>query len=122
MSQQSETELTSKRGAERDSIFMLTELKDGTGQSLGPARIRNLSATGMMAECDVPLRRGDRMACDLRGIGAVTGLVSWSRDGRIGISFDTPIDPKAVRRRVSGPSPEATAYVLSRWARPAKPA
>jgi hypothetical protein len=122
MSQQSEVGLISKRGAKRDSVFMLTELKDGAGRSLGPARIRNLSATGMMAECDVALRRGDHMACDLRGIGVVTGLVSWERNGRIGVSFDAPIDPKAVRRRVSGPSPEATAYVLARWARPAKPA
>jgi len=66
-------------------------------------RIRNLSAGGMMAECSEPVATGEQVVLELRGIGEVTGSVAWCHDGRIGISFDTPIDPRLTRKPVTAP-------------------
>jgi hypothetical protein len=88
------------RNAPRDSLFLMTELMSPDGIALGKARVRNLSATGMMIECDAPLAKGTRLAFDLRGVGEVQGAVAWIRSDRIGIAFDTEIDPQRARKPV----------------------
>ena len=57
----------------------------------------------MMAECGEPLTTAEQVVLDLRGIGEVTGRVAWCHAGRVGISFDTPIDPRLTRKPVSTP-------------------
>jgi len=91
---------TSKRATPRDSLFLLTTLADETGRPLGKARVRNLSETGMMADCERHFSDGDRLVVDLRGIGEVSGRVTWVRGDRIGMAFDRRIDPQAARRPV----------------------
>jgi hypothetical protein len=71
-----------------------------TGEPLGNAKIRNLSATGLMADCEAALAEGDRLVFDLRHIGPVPGAVTWTKDGRIGFAFDRDIDPQRVRKPV----------------------
>ena len=88
------------RIAPRDSLFLMTELMSPDGVALGKARVRNLSATGMMIECDAPLAKGQRLVFDLRGVGEVHGAVAWVRSDRIGISFDSEIDPQRARKPV----------------------
>ncbi|MFT3965807.1 MAG: PilZ domain-containing protein [Sphingobium sp.] len=93
---------SSNRAAKRDSLFLKAELHaEGSGKSIGPVRIRNLSATGLMADCDVRLTDGDRVTLALRGAGDIAASVSWCRDGRVGLVFDDRIDPLAARRPVS---------------------
>lgn len=92
----------SKRGAKRDSLFLLTTISDEAGRPLGKARVRNLSETGLMADCESCLRDGDRLVIDLRGVGEVSGHVTWVRGDRIGFAFDQRIDPQAARKPVSG--------------------
>lgn len=89
------------RSGPRDSLFLLTNLSSVDGTPLGRARVRNLSATGLMADCERVVPAGLRVHFDLRGIGQVNGSVVWSRDDRIGIAFDVEIDPQLARRPVS---------------------
>lgn len=67
---------------------------------MGKAKIRNLSATGLLADCDFAFLVGDRLAFDLRGIGAVTGTVRRAQGMRIGFAFDRAIDPQDARKPV----------------------
>src|SRR5437763_312487 len=78
-------------------------------------RIRNLSAGGMMAECSEPIATGEQVVMELRGIGEVGGNVAWCHDGRIGISFDTPIDPRLTHKPIARPKRSVpSAYSLGR--------
>lgn len=92
------------RAAPRDSLFLLTMLSTPEGAPLGKARIRNLSATGMMADCERAVPAGAQVVCDLRGVGKVTGTIAWSREDRIGMAFDEAIDPQLARKPVVGNS------------------
>lgn len=91
-----------ERTAPRVSLFLLTALFTRDGQPLGKARVRNLSATGMMADCENPIAKDTAIHCDLRGVGDVSGKIVWSRDGKVGIAFDEPIDPQLARKPVTG--------------------
>jgi hypothetical protein len=86
------------RAGARDSFFLLTMLHDAEGREIGQARVRNLSSTGMLADCTASVRMGMRLTFDLRGIGAISGEVMRVEKGRIGVRFDTEIDPNLARR------------------------
>lgn len=101
-SNQDEMDRGPARSGPRDSLFLLTNLSSIDGTPLGRARVRNLSATGLMADCERVVPAGIVVRFDLRGIGQVNGSVVWSRDDRIGIAFDVAIDPQLARRPVSG--------------------
>ncbi|MBH1992735.1 MAG: PilZ domain-containing protein [Sphingomonadaceae bacterium] len=89
------------RASSRDSLFLLTSFTTAEGVPLGKARIRNLSATGLMADCERVVPAGIHVLFDLRGVGRVSGIVAWSREDRIGLAFDEPIDPQLARKPVS---------------------
>lgn len=106
--------------APRDSLFL-----QGTAWFVDPQasfalRIRNLSASGMMADCDRNCGRGDVISVDLRGVGIVHGRIAWRANGRIGVAFDNDIDPMLARRPVTQPKQQGAAVVdLERTRRPA---
>ena len=86
----------------RDSLFLLAQVRvDGAGDN-GRVKVRNLSAGGMMAEGDVKVVRGARIAVELRNLGWVDGTVAWTQDNRFGIAFIDEIDPKVARAPVEG--------------------
>ncbi|MFP5432795.1 MAG: PilZ domain-containing protein [Alphaproteobacteria bacterium] len=89
------------RTAPRDSLFLLTSFATPEGAPLGKAHIRNLSATGLMADCERAIPADAKVEFELRGVGKVSGVVAWSRDDKIGIAFDAPIDPQLARKPVS---------------------
>ncbi len=95
-----------KRSAKRDSLFLLAELSALNGTPIAAIRVRNLSATGLMADCTAALAQNDRVTVALRGINPITATVTWVKGGRLGLEFETEIDPLAVRRTV-GSSGEA---------------
>lgn len=99
-----------RQGA-RDSLFLLTVLYDQNGSEIGPAKVRNLSTTGMLAETTVALSLGEQLRFELRGIGAVTGVVVREQPERFryGVRFDRPVDATLARRTVTG----STAVPLS---------
>ena len=101
-----------KQRAVRDSLFLLTNVARVRGGTSGEARVRNLSAAGLMAECKIMLRVGERVVFDLRGVGQVSGRVVWARGLRVGVLFDREIDPRLARKPVgTDPSKDIPYYV-----------
>lgn len=90
---------TTQRNNSRDSLFLAAKLSV-TGLPAEQVRVRNLSAGGLMAEYPSPIEPGTTVLVDLRGIGEIRGRIAWATDGRIGIAFDTPIDPLRARKPV----------------------
>jgi len=100
-----------KRELDRDSLFLKAELRFVDGDNCGEVRIRNLSAGGLMAEAPVLTKRGDKVQLELRNIGRVTGHVAWVAQGRFGVAFDHPIDPKLARKPVGQTKSEVPRYL-----------
>lgn len=92
-----------KRGAARDSLFLLARLRVGDEPDEVEVRVRNLSERGLMAESERPLEPGTAVSVDLRGIGRVGGRVAWYAEGRAGVALDEAIDPMAARKPVAPP-------------------
>ena len=90
-------------------MFLLTSLCSPNGHFRTKVRVRNLSATGLMADCPIPIAKGEAVVLDLRGIGPVTGSVIWVQAERIGVLFDQAVDPQLARepvRKSRNPMPE----------------
>lgn len=99
--QQESSDRGPARAAPRDSLFLLTSFMTPEGVPLGKARVCNLSATGLMADCERAVPAGAKVEFELRGIGKMTGTVAWAREDKIGLAFDEPIDPQLARKPVS---------------------
>ncbi|WP_373492007.1 PilZ domain-containing protein [Parasphingorhabdus sp.] len=100
-----------KRELDRDSLFLKAESCFVNDENFGEVRIRNLSAGGLMAEAPVPTKRGDKVQLELRNIGRITGHVAWVAQGRFGVAFDHPIDPKLARKPVGQNKTELPRYL-----------
>lgn len=94
------------RQVNRDSLFLLAQLRVGGGDEVHRVKVRNLSAGGMMAEGDARVMRGSLVAVELRNLGWVEGTVAWKQDDRFGIAFVDEIDPRKVRAPASSEGPE----------------
>lgn len=81
----------------RDSLFVMAELRVDGMAGEDRVRVRNLSAGGLMAECGLPVQRGQMVWVKLRNLGWVEGSVAWVQDNRFGIAFREDIDPKIAR-------------------------
>ena len=97
---ESEAEGQLPRDKDRDSLFLQADVRIPGKCNATRVRIRNLSAGGLMAEAPVDVERGDVVHVDLRNVGDVSGKVAWTAEGRFGVAFDHPIDPKQVRKPV----------------------
>ena len=84
----------------RDSLLLKAEMKLTEQGKIFEARVRNLSAGGMMAEGGVRVERGEAVEVNLRNVGWVTGKVAWVTENRFGVAFDHAVDPKIVRKPV----------------------
>jgi hypothetical protein len=101
------------RQVNRDSLFLLAQLRvDGQGETYR-VKVRNLSAGGMMADGEAKVRRGSLVKVELRNLGWVDGTVAWKQDTRFGIAFVDEIDPSVVR--APGATTEATDYNAPRY-------
>lgn len=102
-------DFASQRAGARDSLMLAAQFRvaGGTPQQV---RVRNLSAGGLMAEYANPVERGTPVEIEVRGVGWVSGRIAWSTDGRVGVAFDNPIDPKLARKPV-GKGGHTPAYV-----------
>jgi hypothetical protein len=102
------------RQVNRDSLFLLAQLRVDGQDMVHRVKVRNLSAGGMMAEGEVRVMRGSLVTIDLRNIGWVEGSVAWKQGNRFGIAFVQEIDPVVVR----GPSESQTpAFEAPRYTR-----
>jgi len=95
----------SMRSEPRDSMFLMATMRRPGGADV-QVKVRNLSGGGMMAESPVNFSRGDVVEVDLRGIGPVAGKIAWTAGGRLGVQFDTAVDPRLARKPVSSGNPQ----------------
>lgn len=98
------------RNLDRDSVLVMADLVFAETAAPVRVKVRNLSARGMMVECDLRVKRGQRIAVDLRNIGPVAGIVAWVRAPRFGVAFEQEIDPMLARTQVYGGAREAPGY------------
>ncbi|MCX7676361.1 MAG: PilZ domain-containing protein [Alteraurantiacibacter sp.] len=89
------------RQVNRDSLFLLAQLRIEGQEEVHRVKVRNLSSGGMMAEGAVRVQRGQLVSVELRNIGWVSGSVAWVQDERFGIAFIDEIDPARVRAPVT---------------------
>ncbi len=85
------------RSVNRDSLFLMAELRLEGDDAQHRVRVRNLSAGGMMAEGDFRALAGTRVTVTLKNVRPIAGSVAWVHARRVGISFAEEIDPKAPR-------------------------
>ncbi|MBO9519672.1 MAG: PilZ domain-containing protein [Porphyrobacter sp.] len=103
------------RQVNRDSLFLLAQLRVDGQDLTHRVKVRNLSAGGMMAEGDVKVMRGSLVSVELRNVGWVEGSVAWKQDTRFGIAFVDEVDPLVVR--APAPAAEAAEYDAPRFTR-----
>ena len=112
------------RQVNRDSLFLLAQVRhQGDAQSTR-LKVRNLSAQGMMGEGDFTVARGKTVEVDLRNLGWVQGQVAWTQGNRFGVSFEKEIDAKVVRGIQNSMESDDTGFVPVRprsIAAPVKP-
>lgn len=93
------------RAATRINFFLTTEVSSERHAAM-TARVRNLSAGGMMiefkAEPEPDLAFATPVVAQLRGIGRVCGRIAWRENTRFGIKFDSAVDPELARKSVAG--------------------
>ena len=95
-----ETSVDGKRNLQRSSLFIMGSIKVADSDVWVPIKIKNLSASGLMAEGKVTCQQGDRVAVEAKGKVDAEGSVAWIVGGRIGIAFDTLIDPQELKQPV----------------------
>ena len=79
-----------RRNDERvPAALSIIKLITGNGDQL--ARLRNMSAGGLMAEVGHPLDVGTAVEVDVHG-QKVPSTVVWTREGTVGIKFDQTVD------------------------------
>lgn len=66
------------------------------GDSAVEARLINISSLGFMAQTNAEIEPGARVWLTLPGAQRVNALVVWTKEGRLGGEFATPIDPLSV--------------------------
>jgi len=107
------------RQVNRDSLFLLAQVRVDGQDAVTRVKVRNLSAGGMMAEGDSKVVRGSLVAVELRNIGWVEGSVAWKQGDRFGIAFVDEIDPAVVRAPTDATS--ADGYEIPRYTRNHQP-
>lgn len=93
---------TDHRQIERDSLFVMADLRVDGVPGEQRVKVRNLSAGGMMAEGEMKVQIGGAVEVNIRNIGWVEGSVAWVQENRFGIAFHDEIDPKVARAPVAG--------------------
>ena len=106
------------RQVNRDSLFLLAQLRVDGQDEVYRVKVRNLSAGGMMAEGSVPVMRGQSVSVELRNIGWVPGSVAWKQDERFGIAFLDEIDPKLARAPLTASAPPPGVSPVHRFVNP----
>lgn len=86
-----------KRNAPRNNLLLSSICRWPNRQQDERVKIRNVSATGLMAEGTLGATIGEKVVLELRNIGAIEGIVAWVQSNRFGVAFAQPIDPILLR-------------------------
>lgn len=76
---------------------VLIEMEDFAGFCL----VRNISSTGLMGEVYTSFASDTPALLHFEPNTAISGTVKWSKDGRVGIEFDDPIDVAGILSAVA---------------------
>ena len=108
-------DFTGQRAGARDSLMLTANFRI-TGLPDQQVRVRNLSSGGMMAEYAAPIDRDTAVQVEVRGVGWVSGKIAWATDGRVGVAFDSDIDPMLARKPVGkgGHTPPFVKPIITR--------
>lgn len=85
------------RKYERDSLFLVAELRLERDGSPYQVKLRNISNSGLLVEGGMRVSRGRSVWVDLCNIGLVSGRVAWAAGNRCGVAFDQTIDASQVQ-------------------------
>ncbi|WP_144095774.1 PilZ domain-containing protein [Croceicoccus sediminis] len=85
------------RKHERDSLFLMAELRLERDGAPYAVKLRNISDSGLMAEGSMRVIRGSEVWVDLCNIGLVAGKVAWAAGDRCGIAFNQAVESAKVR-------------------------
>jgi hypothetical protein len=88
------------RNINRDSLFLMGDLRVHGEPVAHRVRVRNLSSGGMMAETELRVLPGTRVTVELKNLPPVEGSVAWVQEHRFGVAFAEEIDPKAPRSQI----------------------
>lgn len=95
-----------KREPKRSRVFLSAEVNSGNGPL--DARIRDISATGALIECDLGAASGSTVTIRC-GEATIRGHVAWVERGWFGVEFNEPlvvdrlVDLAGVGMNVSAP-------------------
>lgn len=88
------------RRAPRATVAVETVLR-ALGTHGHPAVVRDLSASGFMAETDQDFIPGETARLQLPDVGFVSARVIWSNGGRVGGAFDQPLKSAPLARLIT---------------------
>lgn len=89
----------------RRKLLLQTNGKSGSGAD-AQVRIHNISANGLLLECDVPLEPGEAIEVDLPQAGRTLATIAWVSENFHGCAFDNPISEAAISAaRLQGTEP-----------------
>lgn len=91
-----------RAGKRHIAVFRVGKLVSSFGQEF--CLVRNISAGGLMANIYSTHSVGEAVAFELKAGAVVNGRIVWSRENRIGVAFDEPIDVDAVLASPQGES------------------
>ena len=90
-----------RRRDRRESAMFMATVRSASGYEIGTIRVRNLSSTGLMADRSPPLEQGACVEVEIRNVGGVKAQIAWRDGDRVGMAFDTGINPTpAIRGRI----------------------
>ncbi|TVV71169.1 EAL domain-containing protein [Sphingomonas solaris] len=85
----------------RVAMLRSTTVRVGTRDH--SARLRNISVGGAMVETASVIEPGTAVEIELPDGRRQNAVVRWERDGRIGMTFDRPLDIEAMNTRIAAP-------------------
>ncbi|HUD92995.1 PilZ domain-containing protein [Sphingobium sp.] len=97
-----------QRRAQRDLVDMVSHATArGRTQSI---RIINISALGLMCRTDGELLTGERVTVWLPVLKDYPSVVRWAEDGRAGLEFMEPVNPRLYDAMMALIPPRRTAW------------
>jgi hypothetical protein len=105
---QSRDPSVNQRRAQRDLVDMVSHVAV-QGRSHG-ARIINISALGLMCRTEAELHIGERITVWLPIVKNIVAEVRWIEDGRAGVEFAKPIEPRVYDAMLALIPPRQTAW------------
>jgi hypothetical protein len=86
-----------RRAARRHNFMIRATISTAAGEAY-QGRVRDLSAVGVKIELNAvpvePMKRGENVTVDVRGVGPAKAEVAWRRSNWYGLKFARPIKPE----------------------------